>query len=810
MKITFASVIFILYLAFTITLQRETKRAKRQLEGLPFDPSAFFPGQFGPSIETPCTTPDGGQGVCKVPSACLFSFDSIEDIQGSTCSLGNIGIGTCCPSQSDGIIPSIPFRIPSLDFPVQVNIPQITGNDLNNAGAAGQAALTSLQALEQELKQLGLVTQRGTSTFMHQAFFGTKSLTQKLGRDGFVGLRASQDLAKTFELDVIQGSNGLSGFSLQDTVASSVCPGVPTCPSTKYRAIDGRCNNLYNPTWGKSFTAFVRLLHPNYADGLDQPRIASDGGPLPSARAVSSLATPDANVPHRTFTLLIMQFAQFLDHDVTLIGLTRARDGSGIVCCREEILRNPRLRHPACFEIAISRTDRFYSRYGETCMEFVRSLPAPRPRCSFGPREQLNQITAFIDASNVYGSTEEEEKELRSFSDGQMKVLRIGNSDLLPTENDQNAECQMSQGNNNFFCFKAGDERVNEQINLALLHTIWMREHNRVARLLAYYNPGWNDEILYQEARRVVGAEMQHIVFNELLPLMLGKPVMEAFDLLLKPSGFSNSYNSQINPGIANSFAAAAYRYGHTLVQGILNLFDKSNTLVDRVPLSNAFFNPELLPLRGNLDSFLRGLVRQPSQKFDSFVSDQLTNHLFQPHGKDFGMDLVALNIQRGRDHGLPGYNAWREHCGLPKAQTFRDLVQWMNPNSAEAFSNLYRNVDDIDLFPAGIPENSLPGATLGPTFACIVADQFRRLKLGDRFWFENGGLESSFTEAQLTEIRKSSLARIICDNSDMFQRMQPLAFLQPRDPWNPLVSCNSTLIPRLNFEQWRNEPVWA
>ncbi|XP_022236918.1 chorion peroxidase-like, partial [Limulus polyphemus] len=244
------------------------------------------------------------------------------------------------------------------------------------------------------------------------------------------------------------------------------------------------------------------LGQPQYADGIEKPRIATDCGSLPSARAVSVAISPDVNVPDKYLTLLIMQFAQFLDHDLSQTSVTRGSNGTGIVCCKPEILKNPELHHPACFEIVIPKNDPFFSQFGETCMEFVRSAPAPRPGCTLGPREQLNQVTSFIDASNIYGSTEEQGKELRRGINGLLSISETGNTELLPPASDE--ECEIPNNNSSkYFCFKAGDERVNEQINLALLHTIWMREHNRVARLLGYYNPGWNDEILYQEARRV-------------------------------------------------------------------------------------------------------------------------------------------------------------------------------------------------------------------------------------------------------------------------------------------------------------------
>ncbi len=108
----------------------------------------------------------------------------------------------------------------------------------------------------------------------------------------------------------------------------------------------------------------------------------------------------------------------------------------------------------------------------------------------------------------------------------------------------------------------------------------------------------------------------------------------------------------------------------------------------------------------------------------------------------------------------------------------FRDLESVMIPSVAQAMSRVYRDVEDIDLFIGGVSEWHVKGALVGPTFACIIAEQFRRLKKGDRFWFENSGLESSFTDDQLREIRKSSLARVLCDNSNV-RLMQPLAMVQ-------------------------------
>ena len=108
-----------------------------------------------------------------------------------------------------------------------------------------------------------------------------------------------------------------------------------------------------------------------------------------------------------------------------------------------------------------------------------------------------------------------------------------------------------------------------------------------------------------------------------------------------------------------------------------------------RVPLSDTFFDPELVYSPGKLDQFLVGLATQPSQNYDNIVSEEVTNHLFQAKNKSFGMDLVALNIQRGRDHGLPGYNAFRELCGLGRVSSFGLLADFV-PQKVNKYSKNY------------------------------------------------------------------------------------------------------------------------
>ena len=201
---------------------------------------------------------------------------------------------------------------------------------------------------------------------------------------------------------------------------------------------------------------------------------------------------------------------------------------------------------------------------------------------------------------------------------------------------------------------------------------------------------------------------------------------------------------------------------------------------VNRIPLSDTFFNPEMVYIPGELDKFLVGLAAQPSQKYDNIVTDEVTNHLFQAKDKSFGMDLVALNVQRGRDHGLPGYNSFRELCGLKRVTNFNGFNDVMSKQIVERLKLIYKNVDDVDLFIGGISESSLPGALLGHTFQCLVGDQFKRLQQGDRYFYDSRSNPGKFTEAQLIEIRHANLARITCDNGDDIHQMQPLALKKP------------------------------
>jgi len=167
--------------------------------------------------------------------------------------------------------------------------------------------------------------------------------------------------------------------------------------------------------------------------------------------------------------------------------------------------------------------------------------------------------------------------------------------------------------------------------------------------------------------------------------------------------------------------------------------------------------------------------------------------------------DLASLNIQRGREHGVPSYNKWREFCGFKRLRSFSDLHGIMNNETVKGYEKYYESPDDIDLWSAGVAEKPLPGSMVGPTFACIIGKQFSNFRSGDRFWYENGGWPSSFTLEQLSEIRKIKMSRVLCDNSDDIDSIQVYAMVLPDHEINPRVPCKSGVLPRLDLSKWRD-----
>uniref|UniRef100_A0A452VDV9 Myeloperoxidase n=1 Tax=Ursus maritimus TaxID=29073 RepID=A0A452VDV9_URSMA len=435
------------------------------------------------------------------------------------------------------------------------------------------------------------------------------------------------------------------------------------------------------------------------------------------------------------------------------------------------------------------------------CIPFFRSSPACTDS-NFTIRNQINALTSFVDASMVYGSEDPLAAKLRNTTNGLgLMAVNTRFSDngraLLPFDTLHDDPCLLTNRTANIPCFLAGDTRSSEMPELTSMHTLFLREHNRLATELKRLNPGWDGERLYQEARKIVGAMVQIITYRDYLPLVLGPRAMRKYLPRYR------CYNDSVDPRIANVFTNA-FRYGHTLIQPFMfRLDDRYQPMGPnpRVPLSKVFFASWRVVLEGGIDPILRGLMATPAKlnRQNQIVVDEIRERLFEQVMR-IGLDLPALNMQRSRDHGLPGYNAWRRFCGLPQPSTVGELTTVLrNQNLADKLMRQYRTPDNIDIWMGGVAEPLEPYGRVGPLLACLIGTQFRKLRDGDRFWWENPGVFSRQQQQALTRI---SLPRIICDNTGITTVSKNNIFMSntfPRD----FVSCNT--LPTLDLTSWRD-----
>ena len=609
----------------------------------------------------------------------------------------------------------------------------------------------------------------------------------------------------------------------------------------KYRTIDGTCNNLRRPLLGASNTAFRRVLSAVYEDGVSQPVGSQQqlmgrffDPPWPSARHLSEQIVAIENDIHsKKLTHMHMQWGQFLDHDIDLLGMF------DVNCTKE----NNDIRF--CFPMKVKSTDRDF---GVSSLNKARDLPFKRslPVCpskrkydyhyyysyshhkssshaygqshghsyrqphgqpysysyhhsphhsiprSYGnsyyhnyyheAREHINRITHYTDASMIYGSNKETQKALRRFSGGLLKTTGTGKGDLpFSTRKDARGVP----------LFMAGDERANEHTGLVVIQTLFHREHNRIATELSKINPCWGDEELYQEARKIMGVIIQIITYKEYLPSLYGE---KWFDFYI---GRFKYYSSYTSPTVSNVFATAPFRFGHSQIINQFSRLGKMYKPLDIGPLdlADGFFNSSEYYRSGRTDPILRGLVTDEAGENDEFLSEGVASLLITSPTSVTATDLAALNIQRGRDHALPPYRLWERLC----IRKFGNQPSFERLSTVAKFKELYGQYGfryGMDLWLAGLAEKHLDGSSIGPTFACLLAETFKAIRDGDRFWWERPGV---FSLSQRSTLSKVTLSQVICESSDGIEIIQPNAFKLSQG------HTRCSLLPKLDLSKWQD-----
>lgn len=434
----------------------------------------------------------------------------------------------------------------------------------------------------------------------------------------------------------------------------------------------------------------------------------------PNPRTVSNIVCEEpATIPNdRGMSELVTFFGQFLDHTVTFIPINEEQPLPIAVPARDPV--------------------------------FTESQIIPFFRTEKRRRAPLNELSSYVDAASVYGVGEDESRALRELKGGRLNLP--GN--FLPK--DDNGQ------------FLAGDLRVNENGNLIAMHTIFAREHNTVAAEVAAAFPAFDDEQIYQLSRHIVSAEMQAVVYHEFIPALTGSK--------LAPY---TGYKRNVKGVVSNEFSTAAFRVGHTLLNSTVNSISPTGELRKRL-LRDSFFKPQAF-LDDTLEGLFRGMMRGFASEVDNGITGEVRNFLIDEPKSPEQLDLPALNIQRGRDHGLPVCNRVREQFGLPAFTSFGQITS--DRNVVRRLRAAYNNVNQIDTWVCGICEDHAAGSSLGNLFNTIVRSEFTRLRDGDRFYFERRRYFTTEQRQKVATIRKlvgrqnqlgSIMKNIITRNSDI------------------------------------------
>jgi hypothetical protein len=634
------------------------------------------------------------------------------------------------------------------------------------------------------------------------------------------------------------------GIAMAVPAGTTTSAAAAPCTIINERTLDGSCNNLGSPAWGTANTPYLRIAAPNYLDGTSAP-VSTPGTRFISNRIFNDRAQNIFSEDHVTQWGFL--WGQFLDHT---FGLRLSAGGED---------------QPLGF----SRSDpleQFTNDLGQ--IAFTRTPAAPGTGTGTIPRQQINTVESYIDGHPVYGSDTSRLEWIRegpvdgNLANNGARILL--NQGLLPRR-DSRGNASTAPGMdvdgrlraNPTRAVVAGDVRANENIALTATHTLFAREHNRIVNALPRT---LSEAEKFSIARRIVGAEEQYITYNEFLPAL--GVTLTAY----------RGYNPAVNTSLTNEFAAVGYR-AHSMIHGEmepsapsgtwsaaqLNAFRNQGIEVKEeagvttlvIPLGVAFFNPDLTSSVG-IGPLLKGIGGESEYRNDEQIDNQLRSTLFQipvpgnptcldgptlPACFRGVSDLGAIDIARGRDHGMPTYNALRAAYGLPAKTSFTSITgeptdQWPNdplinpadpindPNIldfvrllddngnsipldspaaetdavtgirrttlAARLRGVFGTVSSLDAFTGMLSERHIPGREMGELQYAMWKKQFENLRDGDRFYYQTD-IGVADIQARFGITYKRTLAQIIRDNTGVIT--QPKVFIEAEDapatpPW--------------------------
>ena len=591
-------------------------------------------------------------------------------------------------------------------------------------------------------------------------------------------------------------------------VLSVASPAAATDCSGPYRPLDGTCANHAHPEWGKNETVFVRANHTNTLPDRTDVLSGTDfeALDLPSPRRVSnamSAFTAGALNPEGLSVFFVIM-GQFIAHDLSDLEVDLGAfpvTGDPIDSRTGSV---PGMRYdegdPGILDRDLAEAQGFVID-GDVYISMHSNV------CHAGPGgdcEALNRVTHLLDGSNIYGSDDLQAAGLRSFEGGRLKTADydipvFGAPPFVPPVHVADLPQTYADGCNNLrkvltlvqgvpdeLVTCVGDSRGHENVMLTAVHVVWMREHNRRAAELAAAHADWDDETLYQEARAHTVALYQSIVYNDWLPSLLGSQS----GLL----GAYSGYTPSADPRIDLAFSTAVFRFGHTMVPELV--VPRDACLDSTIPPSAGGALPfaggtggpftifTLLGLTQGIDTVLLDMALTHAFAVDPRVEDSIRDI----PGSSVTFDTLATNLNRARMSGIETYTDLRagylhgndrkiygqgdcpsnaKNAATDPVECFAEITS--DPALAATLADLYGKVTRVDAWVGVVSEDKPAGSILGPTAAAAIADQFARLRDGDRYYFENGGFDAD----TLDGIRGTTLAEVV-------QRNTGIALLPP------------------------------
>ncbi|MEE2748129.1 MAG: peroxidase family protein [Candidatus Thermoplasmatota archaeon] len=507
-----------------------------------------------------------------------------------------------------------------------------------------------------------------------------------------------------------------------------------------FYSANGSDVNPSQPTWGMAGTLLGRVANSTHDPNSDWMGLTD----LPNPREISNIvcAQPAVIQDERGLSDFNWLWGQFITHEIDFTLTQNGRVGENIT--------------PEQANIAVAEDDPVMGVSGGSQIRFFRSIYVDVvDENGVQHREHPNSITTWIDGSVVYGSSEDTMNWLRTFEGGRMKVSENPWGDLLPVakDDDDTAPPMSFAGFSADVRFIAGDSRANEHIALMSLHVLFLREHNRLADEIAERNPDWNDEDIFQLARKLVAAQIQAITYEEFLP---------SLGVTLDPY---TGYDPTINPEVTSAFATVAFRMGHSQTGDVFLRLDEERLPIEDglMSLFDGFWTTKPVTEEGGISPILRGMAAQTQPANDIYYGEDLRNHLFGMPGAG-GMDLCAMDIQRGRDHGVPDYGSIREAFGLSEINNYSEITSDTEVSNRLIQAYGGEDLGHIDPFIGMLAEDHLPDSALGETMDAVIRDQFVRLRDGDPLYYENDGE----LESVETEISETRLAHVILRNTEI------------------------------------------